>query len=448
MRSPVRSSRPRAAARRVLAFALSCCMMVSVCGLAACSPAITNGNSASDAPAASSSAIASVASIERVESGDALLDFAANASTAVLNGADADASGGNPENVQEKNLCFSPVSLYLACTLLGMGTQGTAQGQVLSLLGVPDGDALEAQAQEIRQQLEDTYGDAVIQVADSVWAGQGYAFTDSYLDDVEALGAGAFDVDFGTDEANRQISDWISEQTKGLLKPDIETELGQAAMLINTIYFKDAWASQFDVARDEVALFRAPGAEVQANYMRQEVADSAYLEGDGYTAASLAFSGGSTMTFVRPDDDVMLYQLIQSAEDVQELLSLDLEMRSVDWWIPRFQTDTSLRHLADALKALGVVNVFSPEEPDAFAPMLATDGGEGFCVSDVLQDSHFALDEDGVEAAAFTSVGIEKMALMPETEPVEFKLDRSFLYYVTSPDGVVLFVGVLYDPSS
>ena len=43
--------------------------------------------------------------------------------------------------------------------------------------------------------------------------------------------------------------------------------------------------------------------------------------------------------------------------------------------------------------------------------------------------------------------GIEKMSLMPDAEPVEFKLDRPFFYYVTSPDGVVLFVGVLYNPN-
>ena len=58
-----------------------------------------------------------------------------------------------------------------------------------------------------------------------------------------------------------------------------------------------------------------------------------------------------------------------------------------------------------------------------------------------------ALDENGVEAAAYTAIGIEKMSLMPDAEPVEFKLDRPFFYYVTSPDGAVLFVGVLYNPN-
>lgn len=449
MRKPSRLRASRIA-RGSLAAVLAISLAGAAFAMTACSPVITNsGNAANSAqdPANAAPSDMRVQPIAQVTDEDPLLAFAANSSMAVLNGPDADGSEGDPEAFMEKNLCYSPVSLYLACSLLSAGTQGAAQDQLLALLGAEDGQALQQESQQVRQQLEDASGDAVVKVADSVWAGEGYAFTDSFLEDVQALGAGAFDVTFGTDEANRQIAGWISEQTDGLLKPKISTQLGQAAMLINTIYFKDAWVTPFSAADDEVAAFKAPGFDVQTNYLRKEVTDSQYATGEDYTAARLGFSGGSTMTFVRPNDDVMLYQLFQSAEDVQALLNLDLEFQSVDWWLPKFQTDSSLRHLVETLRSLGVSNVFSPEDPDAFAPMLATDGGEGFCVSDVLQDTHFALDEDGVEAAAYTAIGIEKMALMPDAEPVEFKLDHPFFYYVTSPDGIVLFVGVVYNPN-
>lgn len=435
-------------ARTALCIVLACALAGLTVFATGCSPAITNSSANSDADHQNEApADALVRPIERVTDDDPLLAFAANTSMAVLNGPDADGSNGDPEAFMEKNLCFSPVSLYLACTLLGTGTQGAAQDQLLGLLGVSDADALRTESERIRQQLQDVYGDAVIKVADSIWAGEGFAFTDEFLHDVEALGGAAFAVRFGTEEADRQIAGWITEQTNGLLRPEISTELGQAALLINTIYFKDAWAEPFETANDVTEAFKAPGFDVQANYLRQTITDSQYAEGEGFTAASLGFSGGSTMTFVRPNNDVMLYQLIESAKEVQDLLKLEMEFRSVDWWIPRFQTDSSLRHLAETLRSLGVTNVFSPVEPDAFAPMLATDGGLDFRVSDVQQDTHLALDENGVEAAAFTSIGIEKMSLAPEMEPVEFKLDRSFLYYVTSPDGIVLFVGVVYNPN-
>lgn len=450
MRKPTASrSRATRAARATLSATLAASLAFAAFAMTACSPAITNGGANDNEQGATNAAVSDmrINPIDLVTDEDPLKAFAANASMAVLNGQDADGSGGDPESFMEKNLCFSPVSLYLACSLLGAGTQGTAQSQLLTLLGAADTEALLAESQQVRQQLEETYGDAVIKVADSVWAGDGFAFTDSYLEDVQALGAGAFDVAFGSDEANRQISSWISDQTQGVLKPQISTEAGQAALLLSTIYFKDAWAQPFAVTENVVEPFKAPGFDVQANYMRQEVTDSQYGTGENYTAARLAFSGGSTMTFVRPNDDVMLYQLFQSAEGVQELLNLELDFQSVQWQLPKFQTDSSLRRLVEALRSLGVSNVFSPEEPDAFAPMLATDGGQGFCVSDVLQDTHLALDENGVEAAAYTAIGIEKMSLMPDAEPVEFKLDRPFFYYVTSPDGVVLFVGVLYNPN-
>lgn len=432
--------------QRVLACALACSMAAAAFGMVGCT-AEPSSSATPPEPANTAPADAHVEPISLVTDDDPLLAFAANASMAVLNGPDAQDDGGSAESITRQNLCFSPVSLYLACTLLGAGTQGAAQEQVLSVLGVTDDAALMEESERVRQQLEETYGDVVIKVSDSVWAGEGYAFTDAFLQDVQALGAGAFTVPFGTDATDQQISDWISQQTDGLLAPDISTESGQAALLVNTLYFKDAWASQFDAAANQTAAFAAPGFSVDATYLCQEVDDSLYAEGEGFTAASLAFSGGSSITFVLPDEGIELAALIESAEDVQELLSLEMDARTVNWWLPKFQTESSLRHLVDSLKALGVTDVFSPEEPDAFAPMMATDGGEGFCVGSVQQDTRISLDENGVEAAAATSIGIMKMALAPETDPIEFKLDRPFLYHVTSPDGTVLFVGVVYNPN-
>ncbi len=443
MRNPAQRS-IRKAARVALACVLACGMASAVLITAGCSSATQSIN---QQPSSGVPDDVGLAPIQKVTSDDPLLAFAANSSTAVLNGPEANGSFDGPDSFAEKNFCFSPVSLYLACTLLGAGTQGPAQEQLLDLLGMEDGSALKTESEQLRQQLEETYGDAIIQVADSIWAGEGYEFTDAYIQAVEALGGGAFEAKFGTDEANRQISSWISDQTKGLLKPQISTELGQAALLINTIYFKDAWASQFDAANNEVAPFEAPGFDVQANYMRQEIADSSYTTGNGFTAARLSFSGGSTMTFVRANDDTRLYTLFDSAQKMQDLLSLDMDLATVDWWMPKFTVESSMKDLAKTMQALGVTNVFTGDDPQAFAPMLATDEGTGFRVSEIMQDTHLALDEDGVEAAAFTAIGVEKMALLPETEPVEFKLDRPFLYYVTSSDGVILFVGVMYNPN-
>lgn len=434
--------------RKALALGLAGTLALSVCLATACTSSAVNGQ---DQPASSSQATVeediTLAPLALVTADDPLLAFAANSTAAVLNGPDAGAASGAADSLLEQNLCYSPLSLYLACSLVGLGTQGASQEQLLTLLGAEDEAQLAALNEGVRQQLEDTFGDAQVQVADSIWAGKGYRFTDAFQQQTEALGAGAFDVAFGTPETDQQIANWISDQTKGLLKPELSTEDGQAALLVNTIYFKDGWASPFTAEQTQAAPFQAPGQEMQADFMRQEVTDSLYGEGEGFTAAALSFTGGATMTFYLPDEGASLSTLLQDPQSVLDLMSLEMEPRSVDWWLPKFQVTSSFKKLIDSLKALGVTEIFEPTSPDDFAPMItASDGSSGFRVGSVIQDTHLNLDEAGVEAAAYTAIGIEKMALMPDAEPVEFKLDRPFFYTLVSPDGNILFAGVLYNP--
>ena len=116
MRKPT-ASRIRAA--RVVRAALSATLAASLAfaafAMAACSPAITNGGANDNEQGATNAAVSDmrINPIDLVTDEDPLKAFAANASMAVLNGQDADDSGGDPESFMEKNLCFSPVSLYL-----------------------------------------------------------------------------------------------------------------------------------------------------------------------------------------------------------------------------------------------------------------------------------------------------------------------------------------------
>ncbi len=444
----------RSTASRLGAAALAMALSGALIALPACSPVLSNNSStAENTGAGAASGQPGLAPITLVHTDDALETFAANSAAAVLNGPDADGTSDDPDSIREKNLCYSPMSLYLACTLVGLGTQGAAQSQLLDALGVSNQEELAAMAQQLRASIQTTGGDptvegaAQLKVADSIWVNEGYRFTDAYLQETAALGADALTGVFGTETMDKAMSGWVSEKTNGLLKPRFSTQDGQAAMLLDTVYFKDGWVNPFDVAQNEVGAFHAPGTDIQTPFMRQTISDSSFYQGSNYTAATLPFAGGSTMTFFRPNDDVRLSELLTGTDSILALLQTQPEPAKVDWWLPAFTTNSTMDHLDTSLKAIGVMNIFSPESPDAFAPMIeAEEGSASFSVGQVQQDVHFALDANGVEAAASTAIGIEKMALGPEGEPVTFKLDRPFFYTVTSPDGNLLFIGVVYNP--
>ena len=86
------------------------------------------------------------------------------------------------------------------------------------------------------------------------------------------------------------------------------------------------------------------------------------------------------------------------------------------------------------LKSLGVNSAFSAD-----ADFTGITDHMAF-ISEVLQETHIAIDENGVEASAFTQIMYAGSAL-PQGR-ADMILDRPFIYTITSPQGNLLFVGI------
>ena len=111
--------------------------------------------------------------------------------------------------------------------------------------------------------------------------------------------------------------------------------------------------------------------------------------------------------------------------------------------MPKFDIASQL-DLIDGLKALGVTDVFDPAVSD-FTPM-TTDTEMPIVVSEATHAARIKVDEDGVEAAAFTLMEPGDAAPMPPDEEIHFTLDRPFLFSVITGDGLPLFAGLVNVP--
>ncbi len=387
--------------------------------------------------------------------------FTANSTAAVF---------GDPEGMGAdaalNNACFSPASLYFALALAAEGTDGQTQQQLLELMGASDAEDLASFCSAWMSKLEDPYGEDVfagddadgadgaldgegaddadqVKIANSIWANEGYAFTPEYLNVVESkLDASAFNVAFGTDAANAQITKWISDETEGLLSPEFNTSSDDVAKLINTVYFKSAWADQFDSAATTDEPFHAYSGDTTAQMMHKSFDMAGYAQGGNFTASQLGFSNGYTMSFFLPNDGVAASDLLIETDTIQQLLGTQFESRPVDISLPKFTIDTSFDNLIEALRSLGVQDIFDASNASMFSKMIGSENGD-FYISDAIQETHIGLDEDGVEAAAYTALGVKAAGMLPEDEPISFVLDRPFVYTIQSPDGVVLFIGTV-----
>ena len=69
---------------------------------------------------------------------------------------------------------------------------------------------------------------------------------------------------------------------------------------------------------------------------------------------------------------------------------------------------------------------------------------EQLYISSIIQVAKIKCDEEGTEAAAVTMAIVKANGLMIiEEQPIEFIVDRPFMYEIKSPSGETLFMGVI-----
>ena len=105
--------------------------------------------------------------------------------------------------------------------------------------------------------------------------------------------------------------------------------------------------------------------------------------------------------------------------------------------IPKFSYGSSLE-LTALLKNLGVETAFRED-----ADFTGISDSSPLFFTTVTQDAHIGVDENGVEAAAYTEI-----AWAGATMPVgraDMILDRPF-FYVIRNRGQVVFIGICEDP--
>ena len=250
--------------------------------------------------------------------------------------------------------------------------------------------------------------------------------------------ASSYRVPMGTAAADEAIAGWLNQNTGGLLSQEtreIQTEVDNLLRLYNTIYYKSSWRDAFESSRTREDVFTAANGAKQKTEFMHRTESGSYRKGDGYTAAPRSLNYGR-MVFVLPDEGVTPESLLQRQGFLAELAG-DYNAAELVWSVPKFNVKSSTG-LNEALQALGVTDAFDGTKAD-FTPL--TDNGAA--VDSVMQAARVKIDEDGVEAAAYTEIVANDSAMMETPPTVEMELDRPFLFVIFDYNNVPLFVGTV-----
>jgi serpin B len=357
------------------------------------------------------------------------------------------------------NMVYSPYSISLAFAMVYGGARGETASQMAQTLHYtlaeeqfhPAFNALDLNLTRRSDQATDVSQKERFQlnIANSLWGQDGWPFLPDYLDLLAVnYGAGMHLVDFehATENARKQINDWVSNQTnkhiqdiipQGMLDPSTRLALA------NAIYFKATWEHEFDPNKTSDGPFNLlDGETVNVPMMEMESGEQfSYAAGDGWQAIALPYKGGLTeMVVIVPDlGNFSAFESTLTADRYNEILAA-LQTQKVFLSMPKFTFET-LYGLSDTLIQMGMKDAFDPSLAD-FSGM---DGTHTLYIGDALHKAFIAVDEKGTEAAAATIVLMMAGAMPPEG--VVLTIDQPFFYVIRDvPSGTILFMGRVVDP--
>jgi len=333
------------------------------------------------------------------------------------------------------NACYSPVSLYYALAVAAAGANGATKDELSSLLYAGSYD-LSAQCKALYNRLYLDNEISKLLIANSLWMddevnGEKVNFSNDYVKNAaDNFYCSLFKTDFSSPDTGKRIGQWISDNTGGLLSYEPKPSDSEVMAIINAIYFHDEWQDNFDKADTKLNPFTlSDGSTVSCDFMNRTDNESSFYKGANYTRASLSLKGDGAMTFVLPDEGTDLSALLKDKAALEEAFTGgQSESGKVVWSIPEFSYDSTFEPI-DALKSLGVSDAFDPDSAD----FSGISDNTPLYISYIRQGTHIGVNENGVEAAAYTVVQMdEATAILDSPNTAEMILNRPFLYGITS----------------
>ena len=345
---------------------------------------------------------------------------------------------------KDVNIFASPFSLQTVLAMTAEGAARDTKEEMLTALRLSDFS--EADIAEfykvIIPALQGVDKKTVMEIANSLWSKEFIEIKEdfsarlqkNYYAECRTLLTDPF-------EAAREVNAWCSQKTHGMINRVVDqVSEDQMVALINALYFKGEWNDKFNerYSRDE-KFHNHDGSTKEVTMMRKTDDMDVYL---GEEAWSLSLPYGNRayrMTIILPKEGVDVDKVVASldAESWRQYLYRGYE-REVNLSLPKFETEYSAADLCiKTLNEMGMEKAFKRSADFSGISDIA------LYISQIIHKAKIKVNEEGTEAAAVSYVGMELATAIPREEPIDFKVDRPFIYAISEVStGAITFIGV------
>ncbi|MDE7288610.1 MAG: hypothetical protein K2N71_03775, partial [Oscillospiraceae bacterium] len=245
----------------------------------------------------------------------------------------------------------------------------------------------------------------------------------------------------------KTLNGWINEKTNGLIPNMISEPFREdtVMLLVNALYFKNEWVHEFEPFYDDFPLiFHGTKGDCETAGMFLEYDGINYAENEFFRSVSLEYKDGSYMNVYLPemtDENVLDIVEKLSPAELSAAMDMNYSEKKVNIQMPRFECEYG-KSLKETLQKLGIFYTFKAGFAD-FDGMLIDNSEETLYISDVIHAAKLECNEKGTEAAAATVAVAAAGAAPVEEPPINFTVDKPFIYEIKAPSGETLFMGTI-----
>ena len=352
---------------------------------------------------------------------------------------------------KDRNVFFSPFSLYTAASIVYEGAHGETASQIERVFGFePDDNIRHEIMSNASSSINRHDPHATLVTANALWLDRGFDPYQEYVDIVRGVYRADIDrLDFANDAENsaERINAWAGDKTQGKITRAVTLrDVEQAASVSsNAIYFKGTWTTQFDPAdTHRGAFWRTDASKAEVDFMRN-TAFFNYAESDLMQVLQMPYEGGrlSMLVFLPSERDGI--RGLEDAISAQRIKTWTEGMSPLEVTVlmPKFEMETYYQ-LNGYLARLGMSHAFDPVLANFSGKVDLTKIPGNLYVSSASQSAFVKVNEEGTEAAA-VSAFVDRII----SEPPEFIADHPFVFAIQDDaSGAILFMGRMLDPTA
>ncbi|KAI5632542.1 serpin (serine protease inhibitor) domain-containing protein [Phthorimaea operculella] len=340
----------------------------------------------------------------------------------------------NKDSAKQTRMLSSPLSAEYLLALIALGADEPSHSELLTALGFPNKDSIRSGFSSVSSKLRSLKG-VTLNVANRVYVKEGpYQLEPGLLKDATNVFDAVIEkMDFSQSAAAANtINQWVEKQTnnkiKDLLSPDCFNDLTRL-VLVNALYFKGTWKSQFNPHHTRPEDFHVDAnTKVQVPMMFKKD-DFKYGESDalGVQLLEMNYEGDqASMVIILPREIEGLNGVLQKLADGYDLMAeLDKMFKTkVEVSLPKFKIETEI-DLNELLPKIGIKSIFD-QSNSGLNNLLSPP--EALFVSKAIQKAFIEVNEEGAEAAAATAMVVGFYSAMVELDPPKsFVADRPFV---------------------